>query len=167
MYGNVRKSLGYRGELGISVEGKIPEKLSVFRFFHLDLEGGLVPFAIEEVAHQGNQSLKVKFLDVPSEEKAKRLINCKVYLERKEFAGLGKGNILEEQVEGYEVVDKKNGVVGIVTGYWRRQGQDLLEVEKEGREVLIPVVPAMIVKVDEKKKVIYVDLPAGLTTLNE
>ena len=55
--------------------------------------------------------------------------------------------------------------VGVVTGWQEYGGPPLMEVDIEGRPVLIPFVPAICVKVDLEAKTVRVQLPDGLLDL--
>ena len=73
---------------------------------------------------------------------------------------------------GWEVHDGRAGLVGAVSGVVENPGQTLLEVSASPRDahgaartVLIPLVDAFVVEIDEEARRIDVDVPAGLLDL--
>ena len=75
---------------------------------------------------------------------------------------MAKGEYHFQQLIGSEVFLKSGGLVGVVDEIVKLPGQDLLSVNKDGKEVLIPMVKQIIVSIDIKTKKIVVDPPEGL-----
>ncbi|MCB0350549.1 MAG: 16S rRNA processing protein RimM [Bdellovibrionales bacterium] len=69
------------------------------------------------------------------------------------------------EVLGFQVHDKSLGVVGRIKGFSSNGVQDLLEVEYQGREVLIPFINEFIIKIDSANNVVQMNLPEGLCDL--
>ena len=46
--------------------------------------------------------------------------------------------------------------------YQKLPGQDLLSIERNGKEVLVPMVAAIIISIDVEKKKIVINPPEGL-----
>jgi 16S rRNA processing protein RimM len=61
--------------------------------------------------------------------------------------------------------DKVHGHIGIIQSINDTTSQALFEVEKENKQLLIPVRDEIIVKVDRENKTIFVDTPEGLIDL--
>jgi len=78
-----------------------------------------------------------------------------------------KGSFYDFQIIGCEVVDKDGGRIGTVTGLLPAGGRDILVVDREGREVLIPFMESLCLDVDAAARRIRVDLPDGLLDLND
>lgn len=70
-------------------------------------------------------------------------------------------------LEGFEVRDARAGFVGVVESVVENPGQFLLSVAPAdgGRRVLVPLVDALVVGLDEDARRIDVDLPDGLLDL--
>ncbi|RZJ63135.1 MAG: 16S rRNA processing protein RimM, partial [Flavobacterium sp.] len=67
------------------------------------------------------------------------------------------------EVIGFDVEDKRLGIVGKIVSVNDIAAQPLFEVLKDNViEILIPMIDHFIVKVDRKNKVIKMDLPEGL-----
>lgn len=76
------------------------------------------------------------------------------------------GTHYHHELQGCRVVQRGGGVVGEVRRVERTGAADLLIVDANGREVLVPFVPEMCVEVDAEARVIVVELPDGLLELN-
>ncbi len=74
-------------------------------------------------------------------------------------------DIFLHEVLGFQVTDKILGSIGVITGFATNGSQDLLKVDYQGREVLIPFVKAFILNMDFEKCVVDMDLPEGLCDL--
>jgi 16S rRNA processing protein RimM len=57
---------------------------------------------------------------------------------------------------------EKGDLVGSVTEIVKLPGQDLLSIERNGKEVLVPMVAAIIISIDVEKKKIVINPPEGL-----
>ncbi|MCX6271453.1 MAG: ribosome maturation factor RimM [Bacteroidetes bacterium] len=164
--GQVTKCSGYQGEVVIVTRGNFPVEYTELKYVFIEIDDDLIPFFIEEIDYQGKAGLRVKFLDVPDLERAKRLVNCPVFLPNEVTSGPLKDNPLAETVTGFEVTDINLGPVGVVDHILENTNQDLLVVKSPDGEILIPIVAEIILKIDKKKKRITVDLPEGLVNLN-
>ena len=91
------------------------------------------------------------------EELRDQLISSDVDLD-----SLAPGEYHFQQLIGSEVFLKSGELVGVVDEIVKLPGQDLLSVNKDGKEVLIPMVKQIIVSIDIKTKKIVVDPPEGL-----
>jgi 16S rRNA processing protein RimM len=72
--------------------------------------------------------------------------------------------IFLKEIEGFEVEDKKLGVVGKVAGFSSNGAQDLLIVQSATAASEVPLVPEFIETLDFKNRRLKMDLPEGLIT---
>jgi len=69
---------------------------------------------------------------------------------------------LNQSIIGYMILDETLGEIGPVEELMELPQQLLLQTHYNGKEVLIPAVEAIIVDIDDNKKVVKVNLPEGL-----
>ena len=69
------------------------------------------------------------------------------------------------EVIGFRVVDSVYGDIGILREVIEYPAQPIFQIEKNGVEVLIPVVDEVIDKVDRELKTLFVTAPNGLIEL--
>ena len=76
--------------------------------------------------------------------------------------------MLEEDLEGYRVVDEEFGEIGVLERVDSTTQNTLFVVkDSEGEEIYIPVVDDFIVAINEEEKEILTNLPEELINLNQ
>jgi 16S rRNA processing protein RimM len=102
----------------------------------------------------------VKLQGVDVKEQAHRLTQKEVWLPEVDFkkyaAKASPINLL-----GYEVIEEGK-VLGTILEVIEQPHQLLCKIEVKGKEALIPLHEETILKVDNKKKQVVVELPEGL-----
>jgi 16S rRNA processing protein RimM len=66
---------------------------------------------------------------------------------------------------GYQVVDAAEGELGIVRGVYAMNAQDLIAMDYQDKEILIPINSEIVRTVDRANKKINVALPEGLLAI--
>lgn len=164
--GHTKKTYGVNGELKVHVEAAFREDFREAGLLFLELQGGPVPFFIENQREAGAWLVKLDEVDTP--EEAVILTGKKIFLRREDLHHTG----AEEEempdlrlLEGFTVVDIEIGVVGAIEEVIALPQQLTALVEYQGREVLIPLSEELITGIDPEKQVIEMDLPEGLLEL--
>ena len=126
----------------------------------LDSATGKAPYFITEI-RDTNNGLILKLEEVDVVEKARALIGKAVYADVR---------FVEEEQEtadwiGFEIIDKNHGSLGIITGTSHNGSQDLVSLQYNGREVILPLVEEFVEQIDEGAKKIWYEAPAGLVEL--
>ena len=156
------KPRGLRGEL-------VAELLTDFqdRFDELETVIAIKPngtrseLKIENFWFQKGR-IVLKFEDVDSVETADELRNFEICVPESDTVELDEEEFFEWQLEGCEVVTIDGELIGAVRELLRTGGTEVLVVEKDGKEYLIPFAEAICTTVDVEKKKILVDPPEGL-----
>ena len=108
-----------------------------------------------------NQVLLLSFIGINDrnqiEELRDQLMSADV-----DIIQLAPGEYHYQQLIGCEVFLEKGDLVGAVTEIVKLPGQDLLSIERNGKEVLVPMVAAIIISIDVEKKKIVINPPEGL-----
>ncbi len=66
------------------------------------------------------------------------------------------------EIQGFEVLDENLGLLGTVREVYSVATQNLIALDYQGSEVLIPIVEGIVLKADRQKKQVLVNLPEGL-----
>jgi 16S rRNA processing protein RimM len=123
-------------------------------------KGETVPFFVTEVKIKNDSEVYVRFEDIDSKEKAKKLVPRPVWFKEADFkkyvAKLATISLL-----GYMIFDKKVPLSEIVEVI-EQPHQVLAKIIYQEKEMLIPVNEAFIVDIHHKNKTIELDLPEGL-----
>ncbi len=122
-----------------------------------------IPFFVQQVKATQADECIIRFEDVKAVEAAKKLIGKPVFFETE---------LLEtEQIDspllwvGFNIIDKHKGEVGRIEEVIQTPHQWLAQVNYNGKEVLIPLIEAMLLEVNMRNKYIRMELPEGLLEL--
>lgn len=163
LIGKVVKSHGVRGEVAVEVLTDEPEiRYAVGEVLHGKQAGKERGLTIKAVRpHQ--QRLLISFEEVPDRTAADSLRGMQFFA-----APLERGEDSEEFYD-HELIGLKvllDGLsVGSVTGVMDTPSRKILEVEYDGREVLIPFVMDIVPEVDLEEGYLEITPPEGLLDL--
>ena len=161
--GTVSRSHGLKGafKINITVEGnpQLEENEPIF----IQLQGGSVPFFMEEVFMRTARSVVVKVEDVESIEATESLVGKEILLPSDKFSEPEKDD--PNTLIGLEVHDVNHGVIGKISGIMSLPQHAVLEVENGDKQILIPYVDDIVTDIDLKKKCVTVETPDGLIAL--
>ncbi len=163
--GRIVSKFSFKGEVLIKLDTDEPETYLEMESVFVEYDNNLVPFFIEKSSLQKSNLLRVKFEEVDSEEDAEDLMKCDLYLPLNLLPELKEDQFYFHEVIGFTVEDESYGTVGILTGINDTTSQALFEIEKNGKQILIPMNDEFLQKVDKKNKTIFVKTPEGLIDL--
>lgn len=157
--GTITRVHGTRGELKTALLGTYTFKEWAF----LEIKGKPVPFLITSVIGSADEPiLKLEGIDSP--DQASRFLGMAVLKLGK--GSKAKGKKLDDSIVGYAIMDEERGLIGTVEDVMELPQQLLLQTQYNGTELLIPAVDEIILSIDDKKKVIQVNLPDGILDIN-
>lgn len=160
--GKIAKKFSFKGEVLIYLDTDEPELYEDLESMFVECGKHLVPFFIENSSLHKNDFLRVRFEDVKNEEEADALLGNHVYLPLKMLPKLTGNKFYFHEVIGFEVEDKRLGIVGEIQSINDTSAQPLFEVLNDGVEILIPMIDHFLVKIDRENKKVIMDLPEGL-----
>jgi 16S rRNA processing protein RimM len=160
--GKIAKKFSFKGEVLAYLDTDEPQLYENMESVFVDLNNNLVPFFIEQSALHKNDFLRIKFEDVKTEDEADELIGAPIYLPLKMLPKLEGNKFYFHEVIGFDIEDKRLGIVGKIVSINDTAAQPLFEVLKDGIEILIPMIDQFLVQVDRKNKKVVMDLPEGL-----
>ena len=156
---------GNRGEVCARSQTDVPGRLNGLQEAKARLaDGSDVDVTLAEAwQHRGDWVLK--FAGVDSITEAERFRGADLWVPLAERGTLADGEWFQSDLLDCAVVDGSSGrVLGKVEGWQQYGGPSLMEVRVDGREVLIPFVPA-ICQVNIAERVVLVNMPDGLLEL--
>ncbi|GAB3966866.1 ribosome maturation factor RimM [Spirosoma terrae] len=164
--GHITKTHGVSGELVLFLDVDNPDEYADLESVLLEVKGELVPYFIESIAIVKGSRAIVAFEDVDTIEQAERLINCGAFLPLDELEPItDETRFYFHEIVGYQVVDASEGELGTVRGVYAMNAQDLIAMDYEGKEVLIPINSDIVRTVDRATKKLNVVLPDGLLAI--
>ena len=163
--GKIVTKYSFKGEVVIKLDTDEPELYKEMESVYVNLGNNLVPFFIEKSSlHKGNQ-LRVQFEDVYSEEEADSILKSEIYLPLDLLPKLSGNKFYYHEVIGFTVIDSSFGEVGIIVHINDKAAQPLFEIDRDGKQIFIPLIDNFIKKVDREHKTVEVETPKGLIEL--
>ena len=159
--GYVIKKHGLKGEVNVLLDVDDPVQYTALESVFVEINQKLVPFFIESIQIKGNKAL-VRFEDINSVEQAEQLQSCALYLPLTLLPKLDDHRFYYHEIIGYQVVDQRLGAIGKVKDVYTSGKQDLLAIEFQSKEILVPVSDEVVGKVDRELATLAVTLPEGL-----
>ena len=164
--GQIRKTHGYKGEFYVSFESVKLDKIENLESVFVEISEQLVPFFFEFIEiHNENGLGLCKFTDISDMSSIERLIGKELHVPNKLRKKYITTKIDLFNCIGFSVIDNQYGNIGIVTQLFELPANDLLEINNNGKEVLIPVNENFILNIDFEKKLINSQIPEGLLEL--
>jgi 16S rRNA processing protein RimM len=159
--GLIMKPHGLKGEVTLSLDEKSPVAFSSLEtVFILGKDNRLVPYFIQSASVKGIKAY-VKFEDVNDPETAIKISKRPIFLPKSLRPKSAKGEFYDDEILDFEVWDENHGLLGRVTSVIQTGANKLLEVDNNGKEILIPINSPLITSINKSKKKICVDLPEG------
>ncbi|WP_408029067.1 ribosome maturation factor RimM [Tenacibaculum xiamenense] len=163
--GRIVKKHSFKGEVVIKLDTDEPELYGNLESVFVDLGNNLVPFFIEKSSLSKGTMLRLKFEGVDSEEDAEAILRSGIYLPIDLLPKLTGDKFYYHEVIGFDIKDSSFGTVGVIKEINDSSAQPLFVVDREGKEIFIPMIDDFIKKVDRENKTIEVVTPEGLIDL--
>ena len=161
--GYVIKTHGLDGEVSILLDVDVPDDYHALESVFLATKSSetLIPFFLEHIVIQNNKAL-VKFEDIDTIEQAEPLVKAELYLPLTSLPELSEDQYYYHEIIGFRVTDQQLGDLGTIKDVYSTAGQDLIALDYQGKEALIPINDNIVVRVDKAQSTVHVDLPEGL-----
>ena len=153
---------GLRGEMVAEVLTDFPERFDSLQEVTAVLPDGEHRELSLENAWFQKERIVLKFAGVDSIEDAERLRNSEICVDEVDAVELEEGEFFDWQLEGCEVVTIDGERTGRVRELLRTGGTEVLIIEGDGKEVLVPFAESICLEIDIEKKRIVIDPPEGL-----
>lgn len=163
--GKIVKKYSFKGEVLLKLDTDQPELYEHLDALFLDINNSLIPYFVDKSQLHKSNLLRLKFEDVSSEIDAEQLLKKEVYLPLALLPKLEGNTFYYHEIIGFHVVDENFGSVGLISGVNDSTAQVLLEIDRNGTEILIPLNDDIIRVVDRNKKTVTVHTPPGLIDL--
>jgi 16S rRNA processing protein RimM len=160
--GKILKTHGNKGQVLVHFDVDDPEAYENLESVYLDLHGERIPFFIDSIELKHNRKAVTKFQDFDTLEDAESLQGLEMYLPVTQLPKLSGNRFYYHEIKGFNVMDEHHGDIGFIEDILELPHQALFQVRFGEKEILVPIVDEIILKVDRKKKVLFIDAPAGL-----
>lgn len=166
LLGRIIKAHGFNGAVVIALEGEISEKIKEMESVFVEIDGRPVPFFFEWVNDSSPNTLVAKFDYFDSDSSIAEFINCSVYTD-KEILITYSDNSLPIFLTGYLLLDSDRREIGEIKKVLSFPMQVMLELRKgKSEDILIPYSEEMIIERDDINRLLILDLPEGIDSVN-
>lgn len=159
--GKLGKPHGVRGELLFAFTDDVFDR-GECDYLVCMMEGILVPFYVESCRVRSASTALVKFEGIDTAEQARRMTNVEVYYPLALAGEEVKEDYSWHYFTGFRVEDVRSGCLGEIREVDDSTLNVLLVIDHDGEELLIPAQEEWVVKVDARRRVLYMQLPDGL-----
>ena len=154
--GVLGKVHGLHGEVKFTPFTNVPEIIeNLYEVFLYSEEKGRGFFLRVESIRAMPKKLLVKFEEFDRREDAEVLEGFKVYIRREELPELGEDEYYYEEIYDCEVYEDGKDI-GKVVDIMETGSNEVLVVEKDGKERLVPMIKDYVEEIDTKKKKIKI-----------
>lgn len=154
-------SFGFRGEMilrhDLGKKSALKDLPSIFIELRKDK---LIPYFIESAQPRSDSEILIKFEGIDTKEQAAALSRKTVYLTEADFEKHAAASAPISFL-GYSIVEADK-TLGEIAEIIEQPHQLLCKIFIDGKVVLIPLHEQTLINIDQKKKLIYVELPEGL-----
>lgn len=159
--GRMVATFGTKGEIILQhALGKKTVLKSVEVLFIEERKGSYLPYFIQGSKAKNQQETYVQLEGISTKESAHRFIHKNVWLKEEDFRKLA-GASSPISLIGYQVINN-NEPLAAIEEIIEQPHQVLLRITINHKEALIPLHDETLIKIDRKKKEVYVSLPDGL-----
>jgi len=166
--GYISKAIGNKGELAFKLDVDSPssyKKISSVLIQNHKQDKSLIPFLIDSPQLQNNGLLRCRLEGVGNLQEAKNLVGKSLYLSLSELPELNGNQFYYHEIINYMVIDKLHGELGKIREVYDLGKSNLIAVDKDDKEILIPIQDETIIKVDKEAQQLFVNCPDGLIDL--
>ncbi len=158
--GYIQKTHGLKGGVTAFIDADYPEFYKNLESVLLNEEGSLIPFFISNISIS-KQHAQLTFEDINSVDAAADLVGMELWLPLEVLPPLEDGQFYYHDLIGYDFYDGDR-LLGKVTQVYQMSRTNLLGVDHEGTEVLVPMQEDIMGQVHSKEGKIVGTLPDGL-----
>lgn len=160
--GVIRRSHGYKGHAKVSIDDSFVDDFKKQNFVFIEIDGYKVPFRIEEMTDDRDTIIKLHGCDSSEEMNQFQLQAIHLLSEDIEIddnVPLSKPNKLINMT----IIDKTAGDIGLIIRVDDYPQQKMaIILDKNKKEVLIPLHDSLIDSISLEEDTIYMNLPEGL-----
>jgi len=165
LLGKITRTQGFDGTIVILLDKGVSEGIEKLESVFVVVDGLPVPFFISSSLRSGDLLL-LQFEGYEIKEKVKEFTGCNVLAQSGKFSE--SDDILPVYLEGFSLVIGEGITAGTIIKIVSYPMQVMLVIEDEqSREILIPLNQEWIINIDKKGKILEMQLPEGITSIND
>lgn len=161
--GVISKVFSFKGEIVARFDVEVPNLFDNLNALFIEEKGNLVPYFVDKVEPQLNNFVRIKFRGIDTQEQAKKLLKCDLFLPDTLLPKLSEDEFYFHEIVGFTAFDEDEKEVGEIVEVYDLPNNPVAEILIEGKEVLVPL--NLMIELDKKNQKIYIEIPEGLIDL--
>lgn len=160
--GQIVNTFGIKGMVKVKPFTDNIKKFSKFKTIYVKNKNEKKEYKIQEVKYHKNMVL-IKFENIDTIEQAEPLRNSYLLIDRNQEEPLEQGTYYITDLIGIQVYTENDVLLGIIDDIYNTGSSDIYVVKDEqGKQILLPAISDVILKIDLENKKIIVHLIPGL-----
>ena len=161
--GVISKVFSFKGEIVARLDVEVPNLFDNLPAIFLEEKGNLVPYFVEKLDPQINGFVRIKFRGIDTQEQAKKILKCLLYLPDNLLPKLKEDEFYFHEIVGFTAFDEDDKEVGEIVEVYDLPNNPVAEILINGKEVLVPL--NLMIELDKKNQKICIEIPEGLVDL--
>lgn len=161
--GVISKVFSFKGEIVARFDVEVPNLFDNLNALFIEEKGNLVPYFVDKVEPQLNNFVRIKFRGIDTQEQAKKLLKCELFLPDTLLPKLSEDEFYFHEIVGFTAFDEDEKEVGEIVEVYNLPNNPVAEILIDGKEVLVPL--NLMIELDKKNQKIYIEIPQGLIDL--
>ena len=161
LLGYILRTHGVHGEVRVVLDADNPARYKKLESVLIELNHELIPFLINRISIKDNQAL-VSFKEIDTKDKADALVKSSLFVPLSSLPILPDEKIYLHDLVGYKVIDATEGDLGVINEVVEFPQQLIAKMIFQEKEVLFPLTPTILTKIDKTARSLLVQLPDGL-----
>ena len=161
--GVISKVFSFKGEIVARFDVEVPNLFDNLNALFIEEKGNLVPYFVDKVEPQLNNFVRIKFRGIDTQEQAKKLLKCDLFLPDTLLPKLSEDEFYFHEIVGFTAFDEDEKEVGEIVEVYNLPNNPVAEILIDGKEVLVPL--NLMIELDKKNQKIYIEIPQGLIDL--
>ena len=160
--GEILKPHGIKGELKILFYNEESKSLQKNQKVFLESpQKNIIEYKIERIFYSFRKN-RIKFFDINTIDEADDLRGCIVNVDRNDLPKINDSEYYLIDLVGYSLIDNYNTNYGKVIEVLTLPANNVLNVSKDNKEYLIPLIDDVVLEVNQNKEEIIIDPIEGL-----
>jgi len=165
--GYIAKAHGLKGELKAKLNVYDIYEYAERKSFHL-AKRGTENRSVHKITyfkvHKPTEAI-IRLKGVGTRDAAEAMVGYTIWIQTSDLPELEEGRFYYFEVTGFEIEDKNLGRLGTIVRILDMPAQDIIVMNYQDKEVLIPMTDEFVFQADKEKRLIYTCLPEGLLEL--
>jgi 16S rRNA processing protein RimM len=163
LLGTLAKTHGVKGQMILRLKCLSFENIKRMEAVFIVIDDLPVPFFISEYQPKNADEIILTFDDIDTVRKAQSFLGCPAWLDTDSVSN-SESRLSHDPANliGFLVIDIVTGKLGTLSEILELDQNPLLKIDGQKKNILIPLQPDFIYKIDPAVKTIYVKTPEGL-----